>query len=212
MNIDSRLNQRQGITQMITRIRPAYLAALTVALGLFLASHAFATVQPNTPTPVATANADASAGAVATSNSGSFSTASTGPSNANANNAISFEDRLQAPALLAAAVYPSGLCASGGSLGISVPGGAISGGRTKNENESCARREWFRLLSADHPALALAIACSDPIVKAAAGEKLCDYKPAPAPQPCAVCEPKDTYTKQEVDAKVEKAFRSTVAK
>jgi hypothetical protein len=134
------LSNSQGITQMITRIRPAYLAALTVALGLFLASHAFATVQPNTPTPVATANADASAGAVATSNSGSFSTASTGPSNANANNAISFEDRLQAPALLAAAVYPSGLCASGGSLGISVPGGAISGGRTKNENESCAAR------------------------------------------------------------------------
>jgi hypothetical protein len=194
---------------MITRIRPAYLAALTVALGLFLASHAFATVQPNTPTPVATA--DASAGAVATSNSGSFSTASTGPSNANANNSLQVNQVRQAPGVSPPGLFASNPCVVGASAGLSIAGGSVAGGRVK-EDAGCSRREWYRLLRDTAPALALRVACSDPIVAAVAVNGDCDYTPPTAPQPCAVCEPKDTYTKQEVDAKVEKAFRSTVAK
>jgi hypothetical protein len=190
MNIDSRLNQRQGITQMITRIRPAYLAALTVALGLFLASHAFATVQPNTPTPVATANADASAGAVATSNSGSFSTASTGPSNANANNAISITDRLQVPSGVATPVFASHSCALGGSLGLSGPGFGVTGGKAKSDPK-CDLRETVRILATLNPALALALLCQeDPAVAKAAGPDGCKLPAAPAPvvqPPAAEC-------------------------
>jgi hypothetical protein len=212
MNIDSRLNQRQGITQMTTRIRPAYLAALTVALGLFLASHAFATVQPNTPTPVATANADASAGAVATSNSGSFSTASTGPSNANANNAISITDRLQAPAVGAAPIFASGPCVVAASGGVSGPGFGIAGGKAKIDPD-CNLREMVRILTALNPRIALKLACTDPAVKAVAGD--CELPPTPAPQPCAVCVPRETsdsYSKSETDERIERAFKGSISK
>jgi hypothetical protein len=195
---------------MITRIRPAYLAALTVALGLFLASHAFATVQPNTPAPVA--NADASAGAVATSNSGSFSTASTGPSNANANNSLQVTQVRQAPGVSPPGLFASNPCVVGASAGLSIAGGSVAGGRVK-EDAGCSRREWYRLLRDTAPALALRVACSDPIVAAVAVNGDCDYtKPNPKPD-CEACQPKaDSYTKEETDQRIEKAFKASQSK
>lgn len=186
-------------------------------LSLVISSSAYATVKPEVPQNPPTSESYASASASSNSNAivsgvqGGNAHVSANTGDSNANNSIRIEDRLQAPSVSAPSLFASGVCSGGGSIGLSIPGGGISGGRAK-EIQGCERREWYRLLRDTSPALALKIACSDPIVAAVAKPGDCDYTPPPAPQPCAVCEPKDGYTKQEVDERIEKAFKSTVAK
>ena len=174
-------------------------------LGMCLTGIAYAT--PPTPTPAPTATSTSSA----TSESASTSFSSTGASNAN--NAISFQDRLQAPAGVATPVFASHSCAIGGSLGLSGPGFGVTGGKAKSDPK-CDLRETVRILATLNPALALSLLCQeDPAVAKAAGPDGCKLPPAPAPQPCAVCQPAaDTYSKDEVDAKLERVYKSAVSK
>lgn len=183
-----------------------------------IGANALATVKPEVPQPTnvsaesyASSNSAASVSNVQGGNA--HVSANTGDSNANNSLEVSYKDRLQAPGLHVGSVYPSSVCGTGGAFSLTVPGGSIGGSRAKAELESCVRREWFRLLSIEHKALALRVACSDPIVAAVALKGDCEYTPPLAPQPCAACEPKsDSYTKKETDERIEKAFRSTVAK
>lgn len=87
-----------------------------------------------------------------------------------------YKERLQAPSISAPPVYASGPCSSGKSLGLSIPGGGISGGKTVTD-PLCDRREIVRVLTALNPALALRVACADPYVTAVATEDDCVYAP-----------------------------------
>jgi hypothetical protein len=210
---------------MFTRIRPAYLAALCGAVVLFLSVNAHATGKPD-PVPSQTQTANASSNSVVSNAnhnaSGSWSEASANGGQGGSGYATSggntfapvtnVEDRLQAPATSAASVFPSGVCGSGGSLALSVPGGSIGGSRASKEIIGCERREWFRLLIGVHPQLALKIACSDPVVKAALGDDACVLPVAPVATVAPPVDLSGYATKADVSEAVTKAFKSTVAK
>ena len=175
-------------------------------LALCLTGIAYATPPAHTPTPTATSSSTSSA-----LGTGGFASAHTGESNAN--NSLRIEDRLQAPAGVATPVFASHSCAIGGSLGLSGPGFGVTGGKAKSDPK-CDLRETVRILATLNPALALSLLCQeDPAVANAAGPDGCKLPPAPAPQPCAVCQPAaDTYSKDEVDAKLERVYKSSVSK
>lgn len=78
-----------------------------------------------------------------------------------------YRDRLQAPDINAPAIYASGPCSSGKSVGLAGPGFGISGGKTSTDPQ-CDRREVARVLMGVNPALALKVLCSDPYVAAVA--------------------------------------------
>lgn len=214
--------------------RPRYLAALTLAVGLLLASHAFATVKPNvppkeTPAPVANggyanAQADADSNAVSVSNAHASqhqdqtANASSTSEGSSASNSFSYSNRetRQAPSVFAPAVYASSPCAIGGSVGLSGPGFGVSGGKARTD-EPCNLREMIRVLTPLNPALALALACTDPAVKAVAGDEGCKLPPAPQ-LPCTACTPAvdegkvREIAREEASAAATKAFRAATSK
>lgn len=158
-----------------------------IALAATLPLVSFATNAP-TPTPTPAPSAAAAAGSTAAAQARSASSAkATSAANvavdakaSNEGNTLSVvnEDRLQAPALGLAPVYASGPCNSGWSLGGSVPGYAMGGGKTRPD-VNCDRREIVRILTALNPALALKVACADPLVAAVAEAGDCVFSPAP---------------------------------
>src|SRR5690606_25625248 len=87
---------------------------------------------------------------------------------------ISYRDRLQAPAVMAPAVYASGPCAYGWSVGVSIPGAGVSGGKSKTD-AGCDRRELARVLTPLQPALALKLLCADPMLAEVALPEDCVY-------------------------------------
>jgi hypothetical protein len=122
----------------------------------------------------------------------------------------SYRDRLQAPSSHAPAVYASHSCALGWSLGASVPGGSVNGGKAKAD-PSCERREWARVLYSMNPELALKVACSDPIVAQVAAPGDCEHVHVEFERETAAPDPIDMSayaTKEELD----RVFRKTVSK
>jgi hypothetical protein len=101
--------------------------------------------------------------------------------------AVSFDDRRQAPTLAPPAVYASGVCTLGVSGGLSVPGGSISGGKSRVDLE-CERRETARLIMALNPRFALKMLCAAPsAVAVAVGDECLAYQaPQPLPPPVVV--------------------------
>lgn len=190
---------------------PRFIQSLSVAIFLLvIAGIASATTKP-TPAPIATASSTASSD----SSSDASSVSSSFGGSSNANNQISYvdKDRLQAPSVSAPAVFASHSCAIGGSIGLAGPGFGVSGGKAKSDPK-CDLRETVRILATLNPALALALLCQeDAAVAKAAGPDGCKLPPpAPLP-PCQVCEPKDdSYSKEEVDERIERAFKSASSK
>lgn len=104
---------------------------------------------------------------------------------------VNFEDRLQAPAQGIPGVYPTSPCAIGWSAGLSVPGGALGGGKAKVD-ANCEVRENIRLAIAVNPALALKAICRLPGLVEVASPEDCALPPPPAPVvpvPVPVVEP-----------------------
>lgn len=206
---------------------------------LFRASEAMATGQHDPDPPRATASADADAhsaavaGASAVSGSVSVSrggeavsrsqsnqaqqqTAQGGAAN-NEGNSLTvsshYEEKRQAPDVSAPAVYASHSCALGWSIGATGPGAGISGGKAKAD-PSCERREWARVLWSMNPALALKVACSDPIVAAVVGEGDCVYvTPPAAPEPTAYATKDDVEAvRRDSQQAIERAFKTKQGK
>jgi len=117
---------------------------------------------------------DQQASSDASANATSSATANTGASASSSDNSIRYEDRLQAPAVFAPAVYASGPCAYGWSAGASAPGAGLSFGKSKPD-AACDRRELARVLTPLNPALALKILCADPIAAEVATPEDCRY-------------------------------------
>ena len=114
------------------------------------------------------AKADGGAGGTSSANQNQTQSAVSGAQATNAGNSQSVESHYreirQAPASFAPAIYASGPCAYGWSAGVSFPGGSANGGRAKAD-PNCDRREIVRILTPLNPALALKVACADPLVK-----------------------------------------------
>lgn len=138
---------------------------LMAGLGIGMAFPAAATVRPE-PTPKPTQSQTQSGEQTQTqTQSQTAAGGQGGQSNSTSDNAVTYnhQDRLQAPALMAPAVYASGPCAQGWSAGASGPGAGLSFGKAKAD-PSCDRRELARVMAPLNPALALRILCADPIV------------------------------------------------
>lgn len=127
----------------------------------------------------------------------------------------SYDDRLQAPGLSAPSVFASGPCANGWSAGLSVPGGAITGGKAKAD-PNCDRREVARILLSISPALALKVLCADPYVKEVAAKEDCIYS---EPEPLTFIDPTLFVTRDELaqvrqdsQTAIDRAFRQTQKK
>lgn len=118
-----------------------------------------------------------------------------------------YKDRLQAPSISAPAVYASGPCSSGKSLGLAVPGGGISGGKTVTD-PLCDRREVARVLAPLNPALALRVLCADPYVAAVATGDDCVYVPVARTQTAPEVDPSLYATHEEV----QRAFKQSQSK
>lgn len=72
-------------------------------------------------------------------------------------------------------MYASAVCAYGWSAGLSIPGGGLSGGKSKIDSD-CNRRELARVLTPLNPQLALKVLCADPMARDVAEYGDCDYQ------------------------------------
>lgn len=209
------------------------MKSLFVILLLSIGASAYAT---NIPTPPAsTSQSRSSAGAAAKANaarsakSQSHSSATGGTAtggnaqqqqaqtqyqaqtSVTGGNAFTVEnhERLQAPAVVVPAIYASGPCASGWSAGVSIPGGGISGGKTKSDTP-CDRRELARVMTPLNAFLALKILCADPMAAAVASGDDCVYVEKRAeqvnatPSPATCPDTSQLATKEEVRRVFEK--------
>lgn len=174
----------------------------------FLPLTVLATEKPHDkhiPTPITsttTTTSSATATASAESTSGSL-----------AQQSLSIKDRLQIPTTAsptAPAVYASGDCSGGDSKAITTPIFGASKGKT-SPDLGCERREWVRILGPTNPALALKVACSDPIVAAVATGNDCVYV-APVTVPDATLPVEEPASKAYVDEAVTRAFKNSLAK
>lgn len=161
----------------------------TLALLLILSSAAYAEGGKNGVPPTSVSGAEAKAGAVSVSGSNSTSSASadgttaiaegggggnavTGDSNAESTSnsgvgdvSVSTKNRRQAPSVFAPAALPTAPCVVASSGGLSVPGGGLSFGRGRIDEE-CTLRETARMFDAfGETAFALALLCSSEAVK-----------------------------------------------
>jgi hypothetical protein len=183
-----------------------YTVKFLAAILLLASSASYATHPETPPDPASHSSSSSSSAATASSAAtGGNSSATSGDSSASNALSVSYKDRLQAPSIGLAPVYASGPCAVGWSLGGSIPGGSLGGGKSKVDQD-CNRRELARVLIPLNPQLALKVLCADPIVAAVAKEGDCVYSPpvvATTPPPAPAC-----VTKEAVD----KAFKACVGK
>lgn len=123
---------------------------------------------------------------------------------------INHKERLQAPSISAPAIYAGGPCESGKSLGLAIPGGGISGGKS-TASPNCDRREAARVVAALNPALALLVMCEDPYVKEVAKERpeLCVYQPVVTKREQVTTAPADRPVTQE---QLDRAFKQSQSK
>ncbi len=205
------------------RVRPAYLAALTLALAAFLASNAFAGDKPSGTAPATTTTAESGSSSLATvdayTSSGSWSEANGGDGGQSTSNAtgganslsVSYRDRLQAPGLGIAPVYASHPCALGWSAGVSIPGGALGGGKARVD-AGCERRELARVIAPLNPSLALRVLCADPIVAAVARPGDCEYVTPVVAVPAQPVAPPVDLSAYATKEELGRAFKKSVAK
>lgn len=122
-----------------------------------------------------------------------------------------YKDRLQAPAVMAPSVYPSGSCAIGWSAGLGVPGAGASFGKTKVDPE-CTEREELRInlafLVQLEPALALKVLCAQPNIAPYATEELCRPK-KPQPEPGRLEQDRSGFATKE---ELRRAFEAATSK
>jgi hypothetical protein len=173
-------------------------------------------------TSKANSAAKAQSSSLAQSNNSNDNSNHSANSNANDSSAVvssEFEDRLQAPAVSAPPVYASGPCAYGWSAGLAVPGGGLSGGKSKPD-VSCDRRELVRVLTPLNPWLALKVACEDPLIvdmrlRNLASAEDCKYVPPAAAKVDKTISPQNNLqivTKEEAQSMVDKAFKQSTKK
>ena len=155
---------------------------LVIACALALLPSLALATNPQ-PTPDPRADADASARADASAEQSQNASAAIGDFEVSS----TYKERLQAPAVNAPPIYASGSCAYGASFSVSAPGVGLGGGKAKPDPD-CNRRELVRVVSSLNPALALKIACEDPLVvdmvaRGAIQADACQYVPPAPPKP-----------------------------
>lgn len=170
-------------------MRAVILTALLLLPAVTLATGKSPPKDPPKPAPAPVAIAGAAAGADAAAQASADAAAdASSTSGAEANNALSlsstYRERRQAPALATPSIYASGSCGAGWSAGVSVPGAAVSGGKSRPDT-SCDRRELVRVVAPLNPFLALKVACEDPLIvdmllRGLVEREQCEYVP-PAP-------------------------------
>lgn len=172
------------------------------------------------------AEATAAAAALARAQSGSTADAISDASNGG--QSLSYtniqRDRLQAPNVYAPTVAPSAVCGTGWSVGLSGPGAAVAGGRSKVD-PACEAREEARLelerqryamsyLVHLNPALALRVLCQQTaIAQAVRDPKDCEL-PAPVveKETARPAGGSSTLTEERVREMIDRAFRASQAK
>ncbi|NJN35838.1 MAG: hypothetical protein HC794_00805 [Nitrospiraceae bacterium] len=202
---------------------------------LLACASAFALGQPETPkapdvevnaAALAAAQAAAAARADSAAHAASLAAAAGGDADASATGgnagatassggntlSTSYEDKRQAPAISAPPVYASGSCSQGWSLGLSIPGGGASGGKSKVD-PGCERREAVRVLTPLNPWLALKVMCADPLVAAVATAEDCQYVPPAPPQAeIPVIDTSEFVTRKELREREDRQMRQRAEK
>jgi hypothetical protein len=201
------------------------MKSMLMTVMLLACASAFATTPVETPkNPNAEANAAALAAAQAAAAARATSIAGATGGNAEGGEAAatassggntlstSYEEKRQAPSISAPPVYASGNCSQGWSLGLSIPGGGASGGKSKAD-PGCERREAVRMLTPLNPWLALKVMCQDPFVAAVADEADCKYVP-PTPQPADVpaIDTSEFVTRKELREREDRQMRQRAGK
>jgi hypothetical protein len=124
---------------------------------------------------------------------------------------VNHEDRLQAPGVWAPPVYASGPCTSGWSAGLSIPGGALSGGRGKPD-PGCERRELARVLTPLAPDLALRLLCHDPMLAEIVDAEECIFVPQPSVTHDYATRDEVEQLRKDSAAAIDRAFKQSQAK
>jgi len=175
--------------------------------------------QSQTVTVTPTANGGAGgAGGAADANASQEQSAYSGDVSNDISYSSSYTERRQAPSISAPTVYASGSCSYGWSVGLSLPGGGASGGKSTPDKD-CNRRELARMVAPLNPWLALKVLCEDPIIvemrlRNLSSELDCEYVPpkptvaaaTPVEPPKAEREYKDYVTRPEMEEVIRRSL------
>ncbi len=218
---------QHSATLGLSTLYPQGKPMIRVTLLALIPIASFATGKPEAVAPASQASADASSDASASSlatvdaytSSGSWSEANGGAGGQSTSNAtgganslsVSYRDRLQAPGLGIAPVYASHPCALGWSAGVSIPGGALGGGKARVD-AGCERRELARVIAPLNPSLALRVLCADPIVAAVARPGDCEYVTPVVAVPAQPVAPPVDLSAYATKEEVARAFKTSVSK